>query len=114
MRHLTYLFSIIGFCGIPWLIMLKYQERMLKKYEKVILLVVATSILFSASDFFTLRWGAWYYNPGQTLNIRFITEIETFLFAAAVFLVVASATIISAAMVDNRSRQLKRRSKRKT
>jgi lycopene cyclase domain-containing protein len=105
MRHLTYLLTILVFCGIPWLIMLKYRERVLKKYEIVILVVVIIGILFSATDYFALRWGAWYYDPSKTLNVHFLTEIETYLLGAGTSLEVASATLIWASFVDRKSKK---------
>lgn len=111
MKHLTYLLSILVFCGIPWLIMLKYQERVLKKYEIVILVVVIIGFLFSASDYFALRWGAWYYDPSKTLNVHFLTEIETYLGGAGVFLEVASATLIWASFVDRKNKKKSRNRK---
>ena len=102
MEHLTYLSTTLVFCGIPWLIMLKYQERVLKRYEIVLLVVVLIGFLFSTSDYFGTRWGAWYYNPTRTLGIHFLTGVETFILGAGVALEVGSATIIWASYVDRK------------
>lgn len=108
-RHLAYLFSILFFCGLPWLIMLKYQERVLKRYEKVILIVVVVSLIFSTSEYFALRWGAWYFNPKETLNIHFPGELETLFFGIAASLAIASGTVIYASITDRKNRQKKRK-----
>lgn len=113
MNHLTYLLSVIVFCGIPFLVMWRKQERVLKRYELVILIMVVLGVLFSTTDYFAVHWGAWYYNPQHTLDVNFITEVETFGFGAGIFLCVASATVISAGIVDRLARA-KQRKKRKT
>lgn len=104
MWHFTYLISVVVFCGLPFIVMLEKRKRMLKRYELVLLTMVGAGTVLAASDYFAVRWGAWYYNPSRTLGVHYITQIETFVFSAAIFLTVATATLISAAMVDSRSR----------
>lgn len=82
--------------------MWRYEQRILRKYEIVILLVVAIGFLLSATDYFAINWHVWYYDPRHTLHIRIGAEVETYLFGATAFLVVSSATIIAASLTDQR------------
>ena len=102
MKHLLYLFSIILFCGPCLLILWKRDGRVLKRYELVLLIMVAISLPVAISDYFAIRWQAWSYNPATTLNIRFPGELESYLFSAAVTVLIASATLILARQVDLR------------
>jgi lycopene cyclase domain-containing protein len=113
MNKYYYLLTILVFCGIPLTLMWLLYKKELLTYSKVIGTVVLIGAYFALFDYFALRWGAWTYSAKNTLNITLITEIETYLFSAAVFACVASATIISAKMVDDMqsSKQTKQKPK---
>jgi heme/copper-type cytochrome/quinol oxidase subunit 2 len=81
--------------------MWQQRKEVLKRHTLVIVGVTIFGIVFAATDYFAVRWSAWYYHSQRTLDIRFVTEVETFLFSAAIFFCVATATIISADIVDN-------------
>ncbi len=56
-EHLAYFFSILIFGGAAILHSWKIRKKMLKKYEIIILFMVAISIPFTAVDYFALKWG---------------------------------------------------------
>lgn len=109
--HLKYLFTIIIFAGSVLLILWARDKRILRRYELVILPVVAISVPFAATDWFALRWHAWYYYSQNTLDIKFITELETYIFAAAITACVACATVVFATRED-RLRKKRRHTKK--
>lgn len=107
-----YLLSIAIFCGIPIVIMLIYYKKELSIYRNVLIIMLILGIFFALFDYFAVTWGAWGYNASRTLGLKLITQFETFLFGAAVFLGVAMATIISAKMSDDYNRARKTKLKR--
>lgn len=113
LHHLTYLFTILFFVGTALLILWSRDERILRKYELVILAITAISIPFAALDWFALKWHAWYYYPANTLNIHILTEVETYLFGAGVTCVTACATVVFAARID-REASAPKKSKRRS
>lgn len=105
MNRLTYLFSILLFCGPALFIIWKNGERVLKKYEVLLFYIILISIPVTFTDYFALKWGAWYYYPAHTLNVYFLTELETYIFTAIVALGVASAMLVFAARIDGWNRK---------
>jgi len=102
MPHFEYLFSILLFCGPILMIIWRLQERILKKYELVLLIVVLLSLPFSLTEFYALKWGVWEYYPNHVFNVRFFAESETFVFSIAVTLLTASLTLIAAYFLIDR------------
>jgi len=102
LHHFNYIFSIIIFAGTAILIEWHRNKRVLKKYELIILFLAAVSVPFTATDYFALKWHAWFYYPGQNLDIKFITQAETYLFAIAVTVFSATVTLIYAARQDRK------------
>ncbi|MBI5906577.1 lycopene cyclase domain-containing protein [Candidatus Saccharibacteria bacterium] len=100
LEQYTYLLSIMVFVGTPLLVKWKRAKKELKRYEIILLILVLLSILFTTTDYFALKWGAWHYNPERTFNKQVATEIETYIFAAAVCFIVASATLTFAVYED--------------
>lgn len=100
LQQLTYLFSIVIFAGTTILVKWHRDKRILKKYELVILAVMAISLPFAVTDYFALKWGAWSYNSAHTLNVNYGTKLETYIFSAAVACIMALVTIASAARID--------------
>ncbi len=114
MNHLSYLATIFVFCGTALLIIYKRQGRILRKHEQLLLLMMALGVPLAAVDYFAIHWGAWNYSAGSTLNIRFATEIETYLFSAGIFATVAAATLVWATQTDAANTRNKRKSKRQS
>lgn len=83
---------------------------MLKKYEIVLLILIAISLPMAMADYFAIRWGAWQYNPATTFNIHLPGELETYLFAVAVTIIIASSTLFLTQGVD-RSKKRPRKNK---
>lgn len=108
-KHLTYLFSIFIFAGTAVLLLWRRESIILKRYERIILYVVSLATIWTYADYFSTHWGAWAYIPGQTLNLHFLTEIETYLFDAAVAFVIGGAALIFALHQD-RTVELKKNS----
>lgn len=106
--QLTYIFSIFLFSGTFVLAKWHKDKKILKKYELVILLVILFFLPFTAFDYFALKWGAWFYNPQRTLDIKLSAEIETYLFAVGVTCSMAIVAIASAVRVD-RSLKVKKK-----
>ena len=117
-EHLNYLFSIIIFAGTATLIVWHKRTRLLKKYEVVLVFLVSVSVPFASTEYFALKWRAWFYYPLHTLNLQYLAEVESYIFAMFVTLFCASVTIIYALKVDKkadlyaRKRSHKRRSSR--
>ena len=74
--------------------------RALKRSEIVLLAVIIYGFFFAATEFFALQWGAWFYYPDQTLNVRFGSQVETYLFSAVTAGLVGIATLVGAARLD--------------
>lgn len=98
--HFLYLASLLVFAMGSLLVIYCRERRILKKYEVIILLVVAISIPYAATDYFALKWGAWFYSPLHTLNLRYPTEIEAYAFSAATAFIVASIGLYQMAKID--------------
>lgn len=96
--------------------MWRRDERILRKYEQVLLIIGFLGVPFAICDWFALHWKAWGYGSTSTLNIHVGTEIETYLFSAAIFFAVAAATLIGIARTDriNAANRRKVISKRKS
>lgn len=111
LQQFTYLFSIIIFGGFYIWARWKSRKRALKKYEVVVLFMVAVSLPFTLVDFFALKWGAWVYSPERTLNVKFAAPLETYIFSAVVVFIISTSTLASAMVIDKKS---KRRTKRQS
>ena len=102
MRHAAYLLSILIFCGVPLILVWRYERRILKRYELLILSVMFIGVLYAASEYFALQWQAWRYNPDRIFDIRIGAEIETYVLGGGTFSLISAATIVFAALVDRR------------
>jgi len=109
MNHLTYLASILLFCGVAWLVLWQKYKKILQRDRFVLVIIVALGLLFATPEYFALRWGAWYYNPQRTLGVHYITELESFGFSAGIFLCLAAITLVSADRFDSSMKVQKRR-----
>jgi len=96
MAKFSYLITIIVFAGSALAIELRLATEKLRPYRKAIWILLVISVLFAFTEGVALSWQAWEYNPLRTLNIYFVTEIETYLFAITTTLAVAFATFIVA------------------
>lgn len=93
------------------LVIWKRDRRILKRYELVLLTVVAISIPVTMADWYAMKWGAWEYNPANTVNIHFPAELESYFFSLAVSATIASCTLVLARQVDLKSnKRAKKRS----
>lgn len=105
MSHLAFLLSILLFCGPIALLIWHREQRMLKKYELVLLIMIVLSVIFvGPADFYALRWGAWKYGADVTSDIYLLTLPETYLFGIAVTGIVAAVTLVFAAQIDRQHR----------
>ena len=109
MAHLTFLLSILVTCGPIALLIWRRQERVLQKYEVVLLAMIVLSVLFvGPADFYALHWHAWQYGASVTSDMYFLTLPETYLFGIAVTGIVAMVTLVYAERIDQRQRRIKR------
>lgn len=110
MNHLTFLLSIPIFCGPALLLIWRREQRVLKKYELVILIMVLLSILFvGPADFSAIHLQAWQYGAGVTSGIYLLTLPETYLFGMAVTAIVAMVTLVYTTRIDREKSRAKRR-----
>jgi len=108
MAHLTFLLSILVMCGPIALLIWRSQERVLKKYEIVLLAMIALSVPFvGPADYYAIHWHAWQYGASVTSGIYFLTLPETYLFGIAVTGIVAMVTLVFAERVDRRQRKVR-------
>lgn len=116
LSQLTYLVSIVLFCGSAIAALLykltKKEQRVLKKNEWVLFWLVVLAVPFTAVEFFALKWHAWHYYSEQTLDVAFGAQLETYIFAITVTIVLAVATLLSASRIDT-ARKKKNSSKRR-
>ena len=98
--NFIYLFSILLFTGPVILKLWRRESKILKKYEWVVIIVVALGTCWAAFDVFSLRWNLWYYYPEQNLNINFGTVLETYIWAAAVSFIISAVTLVYAYRMD--------------
>jgi lycopene cyclase domain-containing protein len=108
LQSFTYILTVAFFISCSVLIAYVRRDRkILLRYEKVILFVILISILYTPFDYFALHWHAWNYSSEGTLNIRFFAEVETYGFAIAVSLILASVTLVIANRIDKQSSAIK-------
>jgi hypothetical protein len=94
--HFSYTITIILFAGgailIEWLV--AYEQ--LKKYWKLIGLVVVMDLLILiVLEPTALQWRAWTLSPQLTLNVFFLgAAAETYIYTVLVSIAIASATLL--------------------
>ncbi|MBI2547488.1 MAG: hypothetical protein HYW23_03515 [Candidatus Aenigmarchaeota archaeon] len=100
----SYLFTIIVFAGIAILIEWKLFPAILKKYAKIIGIVLIVGIISTLiGEPIALQLGIWSYSSEKTFGIYvFGAELETLIYAMFVFVAIASATIIGSQYEDAR------------
>lgn len=109
LSQLSYLFSIIIFCGPILLLIWKREARILKKYEITLLATVIISLPIAVAEFFALKWGAWKYFPDGVLDFKLGAQLESYLFWIAFILMAGSITLILAAKQDKQFRAKRRK-----
>ena len=94
--QLSYLISTIVFAGVAVLIEWLLAFRHLKKYWKLITLVVVIDLLILIIlEPVALQWRAWTLSPQLTLNTFFLgAALETYLYTVLVSIAIASATLV--------------------
>ncbi len=107
LQKYTYLFSSIIIGGTAFLVEYKRNRKLLKKYELVILTVIAIGIPYATTDYFALKWHAWFYSSTNTFNIHFGTELESFLFVAVFAFIASTVTLVGAYKIDHRKKSTK-------
>ena len=105
LTNFIYLFSILLFTGPIILKLWRRESKILKRYEWVVIIIVAMGTCWAAFDIFSLRWNLWYYYPAQNLNIRFGTVLETYIWAAVVSFIIAAVTLVYAQSLDRKAVQ---------
>jgi hypothetical protein len=105
LSQLTYIFSVILFCGPVLLFLWEKDRRILKKYELILFIMILISLPVAATEYFAMRWRAWFYYPDKTLNIQFGAQLDTYFLGMAIFVMMAALTLVFAANVDKSSRK---------
>ena len=74
------------------------------KYWRIILFVMlGFTLCTSPGERFALLWRTWEYNPAKSFHVTFLgAEVETYVFAALVGLVVSLATLAFARREDRK------------
>lgn len=112
LEKLSYLLSVVVFGGSAAFALYKREYKILKKYEWVVLGILAISLPLVVTEAFALRWGAWQYNPAKVLNLHFLgTQIESYAFLPVVCFCVAVATLTYAGREDKLKTKLKKKTK---
>ena len=94
-EQFSYLMTVIVFAFGAVLIEWSLGFEKLKKYWKLIGVVIIISLLATfIAEPVALRWENWIYNTEQTFNIFiFGAALETYFFAGFVSIAIASATL---------------------
>jgi lycopene cyclase domain-containing protein len=101
--HFMYFLSIALFCGPILLIGWKRELSLFKKYERTVVILVAISIPFAGiADYIALHWQTWQFSADSTSNVYFLTLPESYVFSAAVTLLVSLVTLSWAQQADRR------------
>lgn len=111
LNQFSFLLTILFFTSTAILILINSRERkVLKKYEVVVLISLAIFIPYTLTEYFALQWGAWFYLPQGSFDIKLGAEVETYLFSALTAFIVASITLVSAWHTDKKLAAKKRKS----
>lgn len=96
--QLSYLATVFIFAGGAFLIELLSQRKEMKPYARFLLFMCVCGVFYTIiSEPPATSWGAWEYNPQQSLNIHiFGAELETYFFTTFVILAVSGATMVLA------------------
>lgn len=101
LESFSYLATIVIFGGTGAFGFYKREHKLLKKYEWVLLIMLAISLPLVVTESFALKWGAWQYNPDKVLDLHLLgTQIESYLFLPVVCFVLVAATLTYAARED--------------
>lgn len=91
----SYVITIIIFAGAAVLIEWTLGFKKLKKYTKIIGVVVILGLIGTLiAESAALNWRTWFYSEGKSFGIYFGAAAETFIYAVFVAVAVASATLI--------------------
>lgn len=102
--HLSYLFSILLFCGPILLLVWKRHARILKRYELAILIAIVISLPVATAEAYALKWHDWAYHKSAVLGIRIGGQIESYVFLIIVVALVGSVTLVLANQVDKNNK----------
>ncbi len=105
----TYLITIFIFAGIAMLIEYIVCFRRLKKYIKVIGIILITGIIGTLiAESVALSWKIWVYSQNKTFGIYvFGAALETLIFTIFVGIAIASATLVWSDYEEQKSLSLK-------
>lgn len=91
----SYLATILIFAGTAVLIEWTLAFKKLKKYTKIISIVVGIGLIGTLlAESVALSWRIWYYPQGKSFGIYFGSALETLIYAIFVAVAVAAATLI--------------------
>lgn len=63
---------------------------------------------------YALKWQAWAYYPDAIIHLRFGGQLESFVFLAAVIVLVSSVTIVLAEKIDTKAKVTHKLKSKKT
>src|SRR3989338_1429967 len=107
----SYTATVLIFTGLALLLYLAMRlyispkNSVLYKTDRKVIFttLLITAIATSPGEWIALLWRTWTYNPDRTLHTTFLgAEVETYLFAALVSLVVSIATLLYSRREDRR------------
>lgn len=91
----SYLITIIIFAGAAVLIEWILAFKKLKKYTKIIGVVVILGLIGTLiAESVALDWRTWFYSQGKTFGIYFGAALETFIFTVFIAVAIASSTLV--------------------
>lgn len=92
----SYVITILIFAGTAILIELVFAFRKLKRYTKIIAVIVVIGIVGTLiAEPVALNWRIWVYSPEKSFGIYiFGAAIETLIYVVFVSIAIASATLI--------------------
>lgn len=92
--HFLYLLSI-ALIGLPVLLTIWLKnERVLKKHEMVLLILIIIGFAYGSTEYFAIRWNAWHYFPNHVLGLLFGAQIETYLVGVVGVAIISSTTLV--------------------
>ena len=91
----SYLITILIFAGAAVLIEWTLGFKKLKKYAKIIGVVVILGLIGTLiAESVALDWRTWFYSQGKSFSIYFGAALETLIYAVFVAVAVSSATLV--------------------
>lgn len=107
--NFSYLITILIFAGTAVLIEWTINFRKLKKYIKIIGLIIGMSIVFTfMAEPAALNWRAWFYSQDKSFGIYvFGVALETLVYTVFVAVAIASATLFWSDFEEDRKPLIK-------